>query len=48
LEAFAFDGETFGAHYVNPKRGPAQHSIHAIGGEAKIRRLELRELNSTR
>jgi len=46
LEAFAFDGETFGAHYINPKHGPQQHSIHAIGGEAKIRRLELRELNS--
>ncbi|HRX79297.1 MAG TPA: GH32 C-terminal domain-containing protein, partial [Pirellulaceae bacterium] len=46
LEAFAFGGETFGAHYFNPKLGPAKHSIHAVGGEAKIRRLELRELNS--
>lgn len=42
VEVFAFDGEVFGSHYINPKHGPATHSIHAIGGEAKIRRLELR------
>ena len=46
LEVFAFDGEIFGAHYINPKHGPATHSIHAVGGDARIRRLELRELNS--
>lgn len=46
VEAFAFDGEQFGAHYFNPTKGPEMQSIHAVGGEAKIVSLVIRELKS--
>ncbi|MGB7324893.1 MAG: glycoside hydrolase family 32 protein [Rubripirellula sp.] len=46
VEAFAFDGQKFGAHYIHPNTGPKTMSIHAVGGEAKIHELKVRELNS--
>lgn len=46
VEAYAFGGEWFSANYTNPKHGPKNVSIHAIGGEAQIRRLSVRELGS--
>ncbi|MEZ6128661.1 MAG: glycoside hydrolase family 32 protein [Planctomycetaceae bacterium] len=46
LEAFAFDGRTFGAHYIHPERGPGKVSMHAVGGAAELHSLTLRELKS--
>ncbi len=46
IEAYAFGGESFSAHYVNPTHAPAQHSIHAVGGEATLLKLKVRELKS--
>jgi len=46
LEAYAFGGERFSAHYFNPNHAPARQSIRAIGGEAKIVKLTVRQLNS--
>ena len=46
LESYAFGGESFSAHYINPNHAPATQSIHAVGGEAKIVRLEVRRLIS--
>jgi sucrose-6-phosphate hydrolase SacC (GH32 family) len=46
VEAYAFEGEKFAAHYIHPKHGPKSVSIHAEGGEATVHRLEIRELKS--
>jgi fructan beta-fructosidase len=46
LEAFAFEGATFAAHYIHPERGPKKFSIHAVGGAAQIHELTVRELHS--
>lgn len=46
LETYAFGGERFSAHYFNPTLGPVQQSIHAVGGEAKIVKLTVRQLKS--
>lgn len=46
LEAFAFEGSTFAAHYIHPDRGPMTMSIHAIGGTAQIHALTVRQLHS--
>lgn len=46
VEAYAFGGETFAAHYTDPKQGANEQSIHAGAGEAKIRKLTIRELKS--
>ncbi|HEY1122350.1 MAG TPA: glycoside hydrolase family 32 protein, partial [Haloferula sp.] len=32
LEAYAFDGEKFGAHYLNPNNGTTTPAIYAVGG----------------
>lgn len=46
LEAYAFGGESFGAHYIHPHHGPAKPSIHTTGGEAKVISLTVRKLKS--
>ncbi|QDT04708.1 Levanase precursor [Rubripirellula lacrimiformis] len=46
LEAFSSDGESFAAHYIDPKNEAPIVSIHAIGGQATIESLEVRELES--
>ena len=46
LEAYAFGGESFAAHYINPAHAVTQQSIHAVGGEAKIVKLTVRQLKS--
>lgn len=46
LEAYAFGGDKFSAHYFNPMLGPAEQSIHAVGGEARIQKLAVRRLKS--
>ncbi len=46
VEAYAFHGETFAAHYIHPLLGPKVISIHAIGGDATIDTLTVRELSS--
>ncbi len=46
VEAYAFGGETFAAHYIHATDGPVEPSIHAVGGQAEIRRLEIRKLKS--
>ncbi|WP_442508414.1 GH32 C-terminal domain-containing protein [Novipirellula sp. SH528] len=46
VEAYAFGGATFAAHYIHPKHGPKKLSIHSVGGTAKIHELSVRELKS--
>ncbi|WP_193212590.1 glycoside hydrolase family 32 protein [Luteolibacter marinus] len=46
LEAYAFDGERFGSHYLNPANGAAVPSLHAVGGEAWVHSLEVKSLAS--
>jgi fructan beta-fructosidase len=46
VEAYACDGEQFQARYFSPQNGRDGQSIHTIGGEAKIKSLEVRELGS--
>ncbi len=46
VEAFAFGGESFAAHYIDPRNRPLKLSVHTAGGAAKIRELTIRELNS--
>jgi len=46
VEAYAFDGATFGAYYIHPEHGPQKLSIHSVGGEAEIHDLKIRELMS--
>lgn len=46
LEAYAFEGETFSAYYIHPEHKAERFSIRAVGGEANIKSLELRELKS--
>lgn len=46
LEAYAFNGEMFAAHYLDPRSAPGKVSIHALGGQAEIHRLVVRELES--
>ncbi|WP_372725889.1 glycoside hydrolase family 32 protein [Novipirellula sp.] len=46
VEAYAFGGATFAAHYIHPKHGPKKLSIHSVGGTAKIHDLSVRELKS--
>jgi fructan beta-fructosidase len=45
VESFAFDGERFYAAYFAPDQGAAP-SITAVGGEARVKQLELRRLRS--
>lgn len=47
VEAYAFGGESFGAHYIYPKQPQTEYSIHAKGGDAKIEQIEVRELHSS-
>ncbi len=46
LEAYAFDGESFGAHYVSPTGGTATPSLRTIGGQAQVHSLTVKSLNS--
>lgn len=44
VEAYGFGGGTFSAHYIDPNSAAKSPSIHAVGGEAKIRKLTLWKL----
>ena len=46
LELYAFGGERFHAGYCSPKQGSGKQSIHAVGGNAKVHNLVIRELAS--
>jgi sucrose-6-phosphate hydrolase SacC (GH32 family) len=46
VETFAFDGERYFAAYHAPKRSDAADAIHAHGGNAIIKNLEIRRLKS--
>jgi fructan beta-fructosidase len=46
LEAYAFDGEKFGSHYLNPNHGTATPSIHAVGGQGWVHSLSVKKLAS--
>jgi fructan beta-fructosidase len=46
LEAYAFEGENFKAHYYSPEHGNHSQSIHSVGGQAKVKDLTIRELKS--
>lgn len=46
VESFAFDGERFFAAYFAPEKRDAPPVIKAIGGDAEVKRLEIRRLKS--
>jgi sucrose-6-phosphate hydrolase SacC (GH32 family) len=46
VEAYAFDGAKFAAHYIDPRQGPEELSIHSVGGTAMLHKLIVRELES--
>ncbi|MCW1887640.1 glycoside hydrolase family 32 protein [Luteolibacter flavescens] len=46
LEAYAFDGEKFGSHYLNPNNGTSTPSIHASGGQGTVHALAVKKLAS--
>lgn len=46
VESFAFDGERFFAAYYSPADNDASQSIHAVGGDAHVKWIELRRLKS--
>ncbi|MCW1915442.1 glycoside hydrolase family 32 protein [Luteolibacter sp. GHJ8] len=47
LEAYAFDGEAFGSHYLNPNNGVATPSLRSVGGDAFVHSLTVNSLAST-
>lgn len=47
LETYAFDGESFGAHYINPNNGTAAPSLRSVGGDAFVHSLSVKSLAST-
>jgi len=47
VESFAFGGERFFAAYYSPEQKPTPQTIHAVGGDAQVSRLEIRQLKST-
>lgn len=46
LETYAFDGEAFGAHYLNPANGTATPSLRAVGGDAFVHSLTVKSLGT--
>lgn len=46
VEAFAFGGEKFAAHYLHPQHGPARLSVHSVGGTATLHSMTVKELGS--
>lgn len=46
LEAYAFDGEDFRAVYTSPETASKTHSIHAVGGTARVHELTIHRLQS--
>lgn len=46
IEAYAFGGEQFSAHYIHPNHGPQTLSIRSEGGDAQVHSLTIRELSS--
>jgi len=46
LETYAFDGESFGAHYVSPSNGSATPSLRAVNGNAFVLSLVVKSLGS--
>ena len=46
VEAYAFEGEKFAAHYYDPRATSPASTITAIGGEATIDSIEIRHLQS--
>ena len=47
LEAYAFGGESFSAHYVSPSYGTTAPSLKAVGGSAYVYSLTVNSLNSS-
>jgi sucrose-6-phosphate hydrolase SacC (GH32 family) len=47
VESFAFDGERFFAAYRPPSESHTPPSLHAEGGDAQIKKLEIRRLKSS-
>ncbi len=46
LEAYAFGGESFGAHYISPSYGTTTPTLHAVGGQAYVYSLSVKSLAS--
>jgi fructan beta-fructosidase len=46
VEAFAFEGEKFGTHYISPNNGAATPSIRSVGGNAFVHSLSVKSLGS--
>ncbi|GAA5482481.1 glycoside hydrolase family 32 protein [Haloferula sargassicola] len=46
VEAYVFDGERFGSHYVGPDHGTETPSIHAVGGNVQVSALSVKSLDS--
>lgn len=46
IEAYAFDGEKFGSHYISPNYGTQTPSITATGGQGWLHSLTIHKLNS--
>lgn len=46
LETYAFDGESFGAHYINPNNGSTTPSLRSVGGNAFVHSLSVKSLAS--
>lgn len=46
VETFAFDGERFFAAYSAPQQGDGPQSLQVQGGEARVKKLEIRRLKS--
>ncbi|MEM9185100.1 MAG: glycoside hydrolase family 32 protein [Planctomycetota bacterium] len=46
LEAYAFGGEAFSAHYIHPRQPAEQPCLRAIGGQAELVELTVRELGA--
>ncbi len=47
VEAYAFDGEAFGAHYVSPDNGVQTPVLRSVGGEAFAYLLVVKKLGSS-
>ncbi|WP_367873528.1 glycoside hydrolase family 32 protein [Luteolibacter sp. Populi] len=47
LEAYAFDGEKFSSHYLNPNNGVATPSLRAVGGQGTLHSLTVKSLGTS-
>ncbi len=46
VEAYAFGGESFAAHYIHPDPEQRTLAIESLGGQAELETIKIRELNS--